>query len=66
MNASILKKLERAYKDAPDAIFSLFTLSGHVLSGRIMAFDSTVTLEAGKETAEVPTEQVEAFSCRQP
>ncbi len=64
MSQSTVDKLSAAYAAEKDAVFSLFTLSGHVVSGRIMAIESTVTLAAGKETAEVPLERVEAFSYR--
>jgi hypothetical protein len=49
-----------------DATFSLFTLSGHVVSGRITAIGTTITLAAGSEVAEVPIDRVEAFSYRMP
>jgi hypothetical protein len=66
MDASIIERLKRAQKEAPDAVFSLFTLAGHVLSGRITGIAATITLEAGREAAEVPADRVEAFSRRQP
>jgi hypothetical protein len=66
MDASAIERLKRARKENPDAVFSLFTLAGHVLSGRITALDGTATLEAGKETCEVALDRVEAFSYRQP
>ena len=66
MDASVIEKLKRARKDNPNAIFSLFTLAGHVLTGRIVTLEATATLEAGKETAEVALDRLEAFSYRQP
>ncbi len=66
MDASIVDRLKQAHKKNPDAIFSLFTLAGHVVSGRIASLDGTVILEAGKEIAEVPQDRVEAFSFRRP
>lgn len=62
---AIIDKLKQAYRQNPEAVFSLFTLAGHVVSGRIVALDVMVTLEAGKETAEVPIDRIEAFSYRQ-
>jgi hypothetical protein len=64
MAGSTIEKLTQAYQTNQDAIFSLFTLAGHVVSGRITALDNTVTLEAGKEIAEVPVDRVEAFCYR--
>jgi hypothetical protein len=62
---TIVKRLKAAHADRPDAVFSIFTLSGHVISGRIAALGETVVLEAGKETAEVPPDRIEAFSLRE-
>jgi hypothetical protein len=64
MTASIVEKLKAAHADNQEAIFSLFTLAGHVVSGRITAIESMITLVAGKELAEVPVDRVEAFSVR--
>ena len=64
MSQSMVDKLGAASAADKDAIFSLFTLSGHVVSGRITAIESTVTLAAGRETAEVPLDRIEAFSYR--
>ena len=66
MDASIVERLKRAHGEHGDAVFSVFTLSGHVLSGRIVAIGGMVVLEAGKEQAEVPQDRIEAFSLRQP
>ncbi len=66
MTNPIVEKLKTAQADNPDAIFSLFTLAGHVVSGRIAAIGATVTLAAGKELAEVPADRIEAFSSRSP
>jgi hypothetical protein len=64
MAGSTIEKLTEAHRSNQDAIFSLFTLSGHVVSGRITAIDGTITLAAGKEIAEVPVDRVEAFCYR--
>ena len=64
MAESTIEKLTTAHKNNPDAIFSLFTLAGHVVSGRVSAMTDTVTLTAGKEVAEVPVDRIEAFSYR--
>jgi hypothetical protein len=62
MAESTIERL--THRDNPEAIFSLFTLAGHVVSGRIGAIADTVTLAAGKEVAEVPVDRIEAFSYR--
>jgi hypothetical protein len=64
MTNAITEKIKAACTEHQEAIFSLFTLSGHVVSGRITAIGSTVTLSAGKEVAEVPVDRIEAFSYR--
>jgi hypothetical protein len=64
MDGVIADSLKRAYRENPDAVFTLFTHSGHVISGKIAALGRTITLTAGKETAEVPEDRVEAFSFR--
>jgi hypothetical protein len=64
MAESTIEKLTEAYRNNQEAVFSLFTLAGHVVSGRIGAIASTVTLVAGKEVAEVPVDRIEAFSYR--
>jgi hypothetical protein len=64
MDGTVADSLKRAYREHPEAVFTLFTLAGHVISGRIGAIGRTITLEAGKETAEVPEDRVEAFSVR--
>jgi hypothetical protein len=66
MTNPIVEKLKAAHADKQDAIFSLFTLAGHVVSGRITAIGATITLAAGKELAEVPADRIEAFSSRNP
>ena len=65
MDASIVERLKRAHADHNEAVFTVFTLSGHVLSGRIVSIGGMVVLEAGKEQAEVPQDRIEAFSVRQ-
>jgi hypothetical protein len=64
MDGTVADSLKRAHREHPEAVFTLFTLAGHVISGRIVAFGRTIALEAGKETAEVPEDRVEAFSFR--
>jgi hypothetical protein len=66
MDDAISDKIRVVQSKNRDATFSLFTLSGHVISGRITSVGSTITLAAGKETAEVPIDRVEAFSYRLP
>ncbi len=66
MDEPLLDRLRRAHAQSPDAIVTLFTLSGHALQGKITAIAETVVLEAGKERAEVPAERIEAFSIREP
>ena len=66
MTDSIVDKLKTAYTDNQEAVFTLFTLAGHVVSGRITAMGDAITLVAGKELAEVPVDRVEAFSFRKP
>jgi hypothetical protein len=65
MDQPILEKLKRAHAEHPDAIVTLFTLSGHAVSGKIASIAETIVLEAGKERAEVLAERIEAFSLRQ-
>lgn len=64
MDNAILDRLRLAYRKSPDAVFSVFTTAGHVISGRLVTFDNTIVLEAGRETAEVPADRIEAFSYR--
>jgi hypothetical protein len=64
MSNSMIDQLKAAQADDQDAVFSLFTLAGHVVSGKITAIGNTVTLAAGKEVAEVPIDRIEAFSFR--
>ena len=66
MTDSIIDKLKTAYTDNREAVFTLFTLAGHVVSGRITAMGNTIALVAGKELAEVPADRIEAFSFRRP
>ena len=62
---TIVQRLKAAHADHPDAVFTVFTLAGHVISGRIAALAETVVLEAGKEKAEAPPDRIEAFSLRE-
>jgi hypothetical protein len=65
MDASIVERMKRAHTEHPESVVTVFTLSGHVLSGRIVALGGMVVLEAGKERAEVPQDRIEAFSLRE-
>ena len=65
MDTAIADRLKRAHAERPDAVFSIFTLAGHALSGRIVAIDNVVVLEAGKERAEIAQDRIEAFSLRE-
>jgi hypothetical protein len=60
----IVERLKKAHAENGEAIFTLFTLSGHALSGRIAAIAETIVLEAGSEKAEVSADRIEAFSLR--
>ena len=60
----IVERLKKAHAENGDAVFTLFTLSGHALSGRIAAIGETIVLEAGTEKAEIPPDRIEAFSLR--
>jgi len=64
MTGSTIEKLTAAYRNNQEAVFSLFTLAGHVVSGRVTAITDTVTLAAGQEVAEVPIDRIEAFCYR--
>ena len=66
MTNAIVERIKAVHADNQEAIFSLFTLAGHVVSGRITAIGNTITLVAGKELAEVPLDRIEAFSFRRP
>ena len=66
MDDAIADKMRVVHSKNRDATFSLFTHSGHVISGLVSAIGSTITLTAGKEVAEVPIDRVEAFSYRLP
>jgi hypothetical protein len=65
MDEAIGERLRRAYDKHPNAVFTVFTLSGHVISGRIVQCGRIIMLEAGKETAEVTEDRIEAFSLRE-
>ena len=60
----IVERLKRAHAGNGEAIFTLFTLSGHALSGRIATIAETIVLELGNELAEIPLDRLEAFSLR--
>jgi hypothetical protein len=61
----IVERLKRAHAEHGEASFTLFTLSGHALSGKIAAIGDVVVLDAGKEKAEIPADRIEAFSLRE-
>jgi len=65
MTDSMVEKLKAAHTGNQEAIFSLFTLAGHVVSGKITASASTVTRAAGKQVAEVPMARSEGSSFRE-
>ena len=60
----IVERLKQAHAEHGEAVFTLFTLSGHALSGRIAAIGDRIVLEMGSETAEIPQDRIEAFSLR--
>jgi hypothetical protein len=66
MDNAVADSLKRAASEHPDAVFTLFTLAGHAVSGKIKATGRTIVLEAGNERAEVPLDRIEAFSLREP
>ncbi len=65
MDGTVADRLKEAHHEHPDAVFTVFTVSGHVISGRITLWGKLVTLAAGKETAVVADERIEAFSFRE-
>ena len=65
MDNAIADRLKAAHAEHPDAVFTVFTLSGHAISGRIAVLGAMIVLEAGKEKAEVPDDRIEAFSLRE-
>lgn len=62
----IVERLKRAREEHGNAVFTLFTLSGHAVSGRIASIGDVIVLEAGREKAEVSADRIEAFSLREP
>jgi len=65
MVPKIVNGIRTAHQENPDASFTLFTLSGHQLSGKIVEIDDNLaTLETGGEITNVPVMQIEAFSYR--
>jgi hypothetical protein len=62
MNESLIASLKSAYREHPEALFSFFTISGHVISGKISQFDEVITLQTGTECTMVPIVRLEAFS----
>jgi hypothetical protein len=62
---AIVERLKRAHAEHGEAVFTLFTLSGHALSGKIAAIADTIVLEVGKEKAEILPDRIEAFSLRE-
>jgi hypothetical protein len=65
MDGTVADRLKQAHHEHPDAVFTVFTISGHVISGRITLSGKLVTLDAGKEMAVVPDDRIEAFSMRE-
>jgi hypothetical protein len=66
MDNAVAESLKRAASEHPDAVFTLFTLSGHAISGKIKTTGDMIVLDAGRERAEVPLDRIEAFSLREP
>jgi len=66
MDGSVIDSLKQAHGAHPDAVFTVFTVSGHAISGRIARCGPIITLTAGKETAELSADRIEAFSYREP
>jgi hypothetical protein len=62
MDESLIASLKRAFREHPEALFSFFTMSGHVISGKISRLDDVVTLQTGTECTIVPVIRLEAFS----
>jgi hypothetical protein len=62
MDESLIASLKRAHREHPEALFSFFTTSGHVISGKISQFDDVITLQTGTECTMVPLARLEAFS----
>lgn len=62
MDESLIASLKRAHREHPEALFSFFTASGHVISGKISRFDDIITLQTGSECTVVPVARLEAFS----
>jgi len=65
MDGTVADRLKQAHHEHPDAVFTVFTVSGHVISGRITLSGKLITLDAGKEMAVVPDDRIEAFSMRE-
>ena len=62
MDENLVASLRRAHREHPEALFSLFTTAGHVISGKITEFDDVITLQTGTERTVVPLARLEAFS----
>lgn len=62
MDESLIASRKRAYRDHPEALFSFFTISGHVISGKISQFDDVITLQTGRECTLIPVARLEGFS----
>ncbi len=65
MDEAVGDRLKRAHDKHPDAVFTVFTLAGDVISGRIVQCGRIIKLEAGKETAGVTDDRIAAFSFRE-
>jgi hypothetical protein len=66
MDNPVALSLKQVAADHPDAVFTLFTLAGHAISGKIKSSGETIVLEAGRERAEILADRIEAFSLREP
>jgi hypothetical protein len=64
MTAAMIEKLKVTPTDNSEAIFSLFTFAGQIVSGWITALGDSITLTAGTKGEVVPIEWIEAISFR--
>jgi len=62
VDENLIASLKRAHREHPEALFSLFTTAGHVISGKITELNDVITLQTGTECTIVPLARLEAFS----
>lgn len=65
MDGIVADRLKQTHHEHPDAVFTIFTLAGHVISGRVTISGKLIALDAGRESAVVPDDRIEAFSFRE-